>query len=379
MGVRHVLVVGAGIAGSTLAYWLTRYGIETTVVEQAGTPRSSGSPVDVRGLALAVVEQMNLLAPLREAATLVTNLTVVDGRGRRIGWIPTQSGPDGLEVPRSDLAAILAAAGGDHVEFIPGDTVAALHDDGRGVDVTFDHAAARRFDLVVGADGLHSRVRSLIFGPERQFSTHLGMYVATTVLPQPSPDPHTVIMHNTPGRAIAVHPGTGREGVAFIFRHPRLPGPDDRDPRRHRQLLTATYAGMGWRAPELIEQVRDSDDLYFDSVSRVRLDTWSRGRTVLVGDAASCVSLLGEGSSMAIAGAATLAQALAATPGDPPAAVRRYEHAHRRRVRLHQRGATLTSHLLVPATRTGVATRDTVFRLWPAIMATRGAGRDPAR
>jgi len=166
MRIRRVLVVGAGIAGSTLAYWLARHGIETTVVERSTGQCSSGSPVDVRGPALAVVEQMNLLAPLREASTLATNLAVVNGRGRRIGWIPTQTSADGLEIPRSDLAAILAGAVSGNAEFLYDDTVAALDDDGHGVDVTFERAAGRRFDLVVGADGLHSRVRRLMFGPE---------------------------------------------------------------------------------------------------------------------------------------------------------------------------------------------------------------------
>jgi 2-polyprenyl-6-methoxyphenol hydroxylase-like FAD-dependent oxidoreductase len=375
MSVRSALVVGAGIAGSTLAYWLTRYGIETTVVERAEGQRSSGSPVDVRGPALAVVKQMNLLAPLRAAATLATNLTVVDSRGRRIGWIPTQAGADGLEIPRSDLAAILASAGRDHAEFLYDDTVLALRDDGHGVDVTFQRAAPRRFDLVVGADGLHSRVRRLTFGPESQFITHLGMYIATTTLEETTADPHTVLMHNRPGRAVAVHPATGREIAAFIFRHQPLHNISDRDPNHHKQLISTAYAGMGWRVPELLEQVRNSNDLYFDSVSRVRLDTWSRGRIVLVGDAASCVSLLGEGSSMAITGAATLAQALVSEPADPVTALGRYEHTHRKRLLRRQRGVAITSHLLVPATRPGTTARNTAFRLWPIIAAARRASR----
>ncbi len=375
MGTRSVLVVGAGVAGSTLAYWLARHGMETTVVERGQGQRSSGSPVDVRGPALAVVEKMNLLAPLRQAATLATTLSVVDGRGQRIGWIPTQASASDVEIPRSDLAAILARAGHDHAEFVYDDSVVALNDDGRGVDVTFERSAPRRFDLVAGADGLHSRVRRLVFGPEAQFVEHLGMYVATTTLDEPAADSQTVLLHNAPGRAVAVHPATGREIAAFIFRHGPLAHADDRDPQHHKQLVTAAYAGMGWRVPELLERVRATDDLYFDSVSRVRLDTWSQGRTVLVGDAASCTSLFGEGSSMAIAGAATLAEALAAEPSDPTTALRRYEHSHRRQLGRRQRGVALASHLLVPATRSGTITRNTALRLSPIIAAARRAGR----
>jgi 2-polyprenyl-6-methoxyphenol hydroxylase-like FAD-dependent oxidoreductase len=374
MKVRRVLVVGAGIAGSTLAYWLPRHGVDTTVVERSGGQRSSGSPVDVRGAALAVVERMNLLAPLREAATLATDLAVVDRQGHRIGWIPTQTG-DGLEVPRSDLAAILAGAAHDYAEFLYDDTVVGLRDDGHGVDVTFHRAAPRRFDLVVGADGLHSGVRRLRFGPESRFTSHLGLYIATTALSGAPPDLHTVFLHNAPSRAVAVHPTTGREGAAFIFRHPQLPGLYERDTEHHKQLVTEVYADMGWRVPELLERLRSSEDLYFDSISRVRLNTWSRGRTTLVGDAASCVSLLGEGSSMAIVGAATLAQALVAQPNAPTEALGRYERAHRRRLVHHQRGASAVSHLLVPSTRTGIALRNTAFRVWPTINAVRAGSR----
>jgi 2-polyprenyl-6-methoxyphenol hydroxylase-like FAD-dependent oxidoreductase len=232
VGIRSVLVVGAGVAGSTLAYWLARHGMETTVVERAAAQRSSGNAVDVRGPALAVVERMNLLAPLQEAATLVTTLAVVDNRGRRIGWIPTQPSL-GLEVPRGDLAAILARAGRDHTQFLYDDTVVALDDNGHDVDVAFERAAPRRFDLVVGADGLHSRVRRLAFGPEQRFLSHLGLYIATTTLDTTSADRHTVVMHNAPGRAVAVHPGTGREGAAFIFRHRLLPDVSDRHTQHH--------------------------------------------------------------------------------------------------------------------------------------------------
>ncbi len=371
VSVRNVLVVGAGIAGSTLAYWLGRYGIDTTVVEKAGSQRSSGSPVDVRGPALPVIEQMNLLAPLREAATLASSLTAVDSGGRRIGWIPTQTSADAVEIPRSDLAAILTRAARTHADFIYGDSVRTLHDDGHGVDVTFERTAPRRFDLVVGTDGLHSRVRRLTFGPEQRFLTDLGLYIATITLDQATTEPNTVLMHNAPGRAVAVHPAAGREIAAFIFRHPPRPNLRDGDIGEARQFVIDASGGMGWRVPELLDRVRHSEDLYLDSVSRVALDSWNRGRTVLVGDAASCVSLLGEGSSMAIAGAAELAHELSTQTGELDPALNRYEHTHRKRVMQRQRGVAFASHLLVPATSQGITLRNLAFRMWPILAAAR--------
>lgn len=368
----RILIVGAGIAGSTLAWWLARNGTDVTVVERADATRSSGNPVDVRGPATAVVERMGLVTRLREAATTATGMALVDRRGGWIGRVPIQTG-DGIEIPRADLARVLADAAREDAEFRHGDSVTTLTDEGTGVGARFEHAAPERFDLVVGADGLHSRVRRLAFGPDEHVVRHLGMYVATLGLDEPADDPQTVLLHNEPGRALAVHPGTGRAGAAFLFRAPPSAGADPH------ALLAHRYAGMGWRVPELLERARAADDLWFDAISRVRLPRWSRGRIVLVGDAASCVSLFGEGSSLAIAGAATLAAALASGPVED--ALRAYEHAHRRRTTPRQRGVGPASHLLVPATGAGLALRDAVVRCQAAVRTARcrtRAGSAPA-
>jgi 2-polyprenyl-6-methoxyphenol hydroxylase-like FAD-dependent oxidoreductase len=360
-----VLVVGAGVAGSTVAWCLARANWRVTVVERAAALRSSGAPVDVRGPAVPVVERMGVLPRLRAAATRTTRLEFVDDRGRCFGAIPQQWGAGTeIELSRGDLTAALAAAGADDVERCFGDTVVALHDDGDGVDVEFAHAARRRFDLVIGADGVHSRVRELVFGPESRFVEHLGFFVATLTLDEPAAHPDAVLLHSIPGRSVAVHPATERSLVAFFFRGPALPDLDHRAIDRHKRLVTAAFAGGGWRVPELLDRVHTADDLYFDAVSRVRTGAWSRGRVALLGDAASCASLLGDGSSMAIAGAAVLADALAAHP-HPATALRAYEAAHRPLVEARQRGVGPSAALLVPATRGGLAARNLALRLMP--------------
>jgi 2-polyprenyl-6-methoxyphenol hydroxylase-like FAD-dependent oxidoreductase len=376
MSLRSVLVVGAGIAGSTLAVLLARGGVSITVVERAGQ-RSMGGPVDVRGAALEVVARLGLLDSLRAAATEVTRLAAVDPAGRVIGWIPTQTSPDAIEVARSDLASILIGAVGAGVEILYGDTVVGLDDDGAGVEVRFERATPRRFDLVVGADGLHSQVRRIAFGAEHRFTRPLGMYIATTPLGTTAPDLHTVFLHGVPGRAAMIHPTTGREGAAFIFRHrsPIQPG-DAVDRHLRNRLLTGAYARMGWRVPEMLDHIRGAEDVYFDSINRVEVGYWSRNRVVLVGDAAGCVTVFGEGSSMAIAGAATLAQAVASST-DLTEALRWYERAHRRRLAARHRGAGLTGHFLVPASRAGLAIRDGAFRIWPTISAVSGRRAAP--
>lgn len=362
-----VLISGAGVAGPTLAYWLARQGFRPTVVERAGGLRSSGNPVDVRGPALPVAEAMGLVPALREAATTATALSFYDRAGRCFARVPTPAsrsaaGTPEVEIPRGDLARILFDAARDDTEVLMGDTITGLAQGGDGVDVTFERAAPRRFDLVVGADGLHSNVRRLAFGPDEEFVRHMGAYVATLPLPGPPDHPHDVQMHNTPGRMVAIHPGRGHAGAGFFFRHPDA-HLHHRDTEGHRQLVARVYRDAGWRVPELLEHLRETPDLYFDAVCRVQMPAWSRGRVALLGDAASCLSLFGDGSSLAMAGAFTLAGALAASPGDPALAFRRYETEHRGRVLPKLRNFGWVASLLIPATRPGLAARDLAVRL----------------
>jgi 2-polyprenyl-6-methoxyphenol hydroxylase-like FAD-dependent oxidoreductase len=189
------------------------------------------------------------------------------------------------------------------------------------------------------------------------------MYVATLPLGHPAADPGTVLMHNMPGRSVSVHPVNGNAMAAFIFRSPAIPGLDNRDTAACKQVVLDAYRGGGWEVPSLLDRLRAADDLYFDSVSRVRLPTWSKGRTALLGDAASCMSLFGNGSSLAITAAATLARALAATPDDHVTAFRAYEAEQRARARRAQRGRLIAGALLVPATRAGITARDLAVRL----------------
>jgi 2-polyprenyl-6-methoxyphenol hydroxylase-like FAD-dependent oxidoreductase len=370
MGVQTVLISGAGIAGPTLAYWLARHGLRPTVVEHAASARSSGSPVDVRGPAVQVAEQMGVMPAIGQAGTEVTAMSFVNATGRRVGRINLQAlqqaaGSREVELPRGDLASILYQASRDHAEFLFDDAIVALDQDEHGVAVTFERAHPRRFDLVLGADGLHSAVRRLAFGPESDFVDYLGLYVATLRLDAPIEDGREVVMHNTPGRAVAIHPSRGDALAFFAFRHPAVPDFDHRDTSQHKRLLAAAFADGAWRVPELLERVQAADDLYFDSVSQVRVRPWWHGRVALVGDAASCVSLFGDGSSLAIAGAFTLAEELGASPGDHRLAFRRYEARHRTLVDPRQRNIPRAASLLIPATRPGILARNLATRLWP--------------
>jgi 2-polyprenyl-6-methoxyphenol hydroxylase-like FAD-dependent oxidoreductase len=311
---------------------------------------------------------------LRAAATDATATSFVNRSGRQVGRVNMRAlqratGSREVELTRTDLAAILYQAGRDTAEYLFDDTITALSQDTNGVEVTFEKAAPRRFGLVIGADGLHSTTRRLTFGPEAEFVRHAGVYVATMPLGGPAQDNRDIVIYNTPGRMVAIHPVRGRALVAFIFRHRAVEGFDHRDIEQHKRIVTDAYAGAGWRVPELLDRVRAADDLWLDSVGQVRIDRWANGRVVLVGDAASSVSLFGDGSTLAMAGAYTLAAELAATPTDPHRAFARYETKHRTLVDPRQGAIATAARLIVPATRTGIAARNLASRLWPAAAA----------
>ncbi|MEV6137301.1 FAD-dependent monooxygenase [Nocardia sp. NPDC051990] len=380
---KTVLISGAGVGGSTLAYWLADRGFQVTVVERATGHRSSGNPVDVKGPAIDVVERMGIMPLLRAANSAVSHMNFVNASGRHVARVDLKAfqgsaGEREVEIPRADLAAILLDASRDNAEFLWGDTITGLIQHADGVDVTFEQAQPRRFDFVIGADGLHSAVRRSTFGEESEFVRHMGIYIATIRIDEPFGSEREVLIYNTPGRALSVHPTKGRAIAAFMFRHKGVPGFDHRDTELHKRLVIEAFIDQGWRVPELLDRVRDTDDLFFDSVSKGELPRWSDGRIALLGDAASCVSLFGDGSTLAIAGAYTLAEELAATPEDHTAAFQRYETRHRVLVDPRLHGVATAASMLIPATRAGIVLRNTATRVLPAVTAIRNRTRRAA-
>lgn len=360
--IRSVLISGAGVAGPTLAYWLAQQGMAVTLVERAAVLRSSGSPVDVREGAVDVVRRMGLLERLRDAATAVDSMAFVDARGRLIRRLSMQDFAgytgDSIELPRGDLARALFEAARPSIEVRMHDSIASLRQDSAGVEVEFERSRSARFDLVVGADGLHSNVRAQAFGAEREFVRHAGLYVATLPLEREVADPRAVTMFNVPGRSLTIHPSKRSPLAAFIFWGAES-SRSSHELAAARARIRELYRDDGWLVPEVLGCL-DTNDLWFDAVSEVRIARWSRGRVVLLGDAASSVSLFGGGSSLAIEGASALARALAAHPNDLAQALEAYERAHRPRVLAAARGMHRTASLLVPRTRLGLGFRNVV-------------------
>jgi 2-polyprenyl-6-methoxyphenol hydroxylase-like FAD-dependent oxidoreductase len=327
-----VLISGAGIGGPALAFWLRRYGFAPTVVEVASAPRPGGHAVDLRGAGREVVERMGLLGTVRAERVDERGFAYVDGRGRWTARMPADLF-DGegmvaeIEIMRGNLTRILYDATRDEIEYLFDDWIAGLAEDGDGVKVTFASGTVRRFDIVVGSDGLHSGVRRLAFGPEQEFVRHLGGYMAYFTVPDPGDLDHWFLMHGAPGGLVAgIRPENGGTAKAMLsFTSPPLDY-DRRDVLAQQEILRAKFTRVGWLVPQILAAMPGAGDFYFDSLSQVHVGQWCRGRTVLLGDAGYCGSpLAGLGTAMALVAAYVLAGELSATPNDHEAAFARYQ------------------------------------------------------
>jgi 2-polyprenyl-6-methoxyphenol hydroxylase-like FAD-dependent oxidoreductase len=324
---KNILISGASVAGPALAYWLSRYGFNPSVVERAPAVRPGGYAVDFRGAAMNALERMGIIDEIRKLETRTGAITIVDKTNRKIASMPDGFTSGELEIMRGDLAGVLYAATRDRAEYIFDDSILAIRDDEDGAEVTFSRSEPRRFDLVVGADGLHSNVRALAFGEESRFIHHLGYYVAIFTTPNFMNLDHSGLYYGTLGKKVGIFSAReNTEGKASFFFASDPLEYERRDIVRQKQILADKFAGELWQVPRLLRMMEDAPDFYFDSVSQIRMERWSAGRSVLLGDAAHCASpLSGMGTSMAIVGAYILAGELKEANGDYTVAFAHYE------------------------------------------------------
>jgi 2-polyprenyl-6-methoxyphenol hydroxylase-like FAD-dependent oxidoreductase len=361
-----VLISGAGIAGPTLAWWLHQFGFEPSIVEIAPQFRDGGYMVDFWGKGFDLIERMGLLPEVRRNGYQIREVRLVHADGSRAGGFSTEGFSRATQgrftsLPRSDLAEIIWRALPGSIETRFGDQMMQLERQGDQVRVAFANSPPELFDVVIGADGLHSRVRTLLFGPEDRFEAFLGYaFAAFTVTGYQNRTADTYVGYGVPGRQVSrVSMRDDRTLVLLIWHRTTsaLPSTDE----ERRALLKDRFAGMGWETDRMLEALDSASDLYVDSISQIHLPSWSEGRVALVGDAAWAPSFLaGEGCGLGIIGAYVLARELARSAGDP-SAFAAYESRLRGFIQSKQKMATRFGGAFCPKTRFGV-----IFRNWAA-------------
>jgi 2-polyprenyl-6-methoxyphenol hydroxylase-like FAD-dependent oxidoreductase len=356
----RVLISGASIAGPVLAYWLTRYGFDVTVVERAPALRKAGGhAVDLFRPAMEISEKMGVLPRIEALATGTDRLTMY----REHRPAPTEVDLTKLvglasdrhtEIMRDDLSEIYYAAGRDDVEYVFGDSITDIDVDG---GVTFERMPARRFDVIVGADGLHSGVRRLVFGAEAEMSRFLGAYLAVVSAPKALAEPAEMLGHVGVGRLAAAYTAEHLDDarVIFMFRSGEQLDYDHHDSSRQKELLRNAFAGMSAQVDRWLAEVDSTPAFYFDAITQLRMDRWSRRRVTLVGDAGYCPGpAVGGSTSLAVLGAYVLAGELASAGGDHLRAFAGYELQMREPVHRSRAFARAAARTIIPGSRTGV-------------------------
>ncbi|WP_235682289.1 FAD-binding domain [Mycobacteroides abscessus] len=366
-----VAIVGAGIGGPTLAYWLLKYGYEPTLIEKASAPRTGGYIIDFWGGGYQVAERMGLGNELRHSGYFIEHLKLANQRGRSVGGFPIEplrKAADNrlVTIPRGDLAAMIYRQIDGKVEALFGDSITAVQQDTRCAHVTLASGLTRDFDLVIGAGGIHSPVRNLVFGPPAAFEKDLGYYVATFETRNYSQrDDDTYLAYSTPGRTVARFTMRDNRTLFFlIFRAELVEGPHPGTTAEAKALVRQVFGDAGWECPHILHSMDQCDEIYFDRVTQTVMGRWSHGRIALLGDAAAAVSLLaGEGAGLAMIEAYVLAGELHRAGGDHRVAFHRYEHFLRGFVQQKQQAARRMAAVFAPKTSLGLWTRNHATRL----------------
>lgn len=357
METKSILISGASVAGPALAFWLNKYGFKPTIVERAPGIRPGGYAVDFRGVGMEALERMGIVEEIKKYETRAGKITIVDKNNKKLAAMPDAFTSGELEILRGDLANVFYNATKSDTEYIFDDSITGMQQTANGVDVSFARNAPRTFDLVIGADGLHSNVRKLAFGDEQRFLHHLGIYFAIFTAPNfMNLKDMAGLYYGSLGKRAGVFSAIKdtKSQSSFYFASPKFDY-NYRDIAAQKQIIRDMFADEPWQISTMLKYMEDADDFYFDSISQIRMDRWSNDRVALLGDAGYCASpMSGMGTSMAVTGAYILAGELMEADGNYARAFARYEQNMRPFVAAAQKMAE-GAEWFVPTTR---------FKLW---------------
>lgn len=361
---RTALVSGASFAGLATAFWLKRLGYRVTIVETAAGVRRGGTPVDIKGETVGILERMGLLDRAWAKRLPPRAFTFRGADNETLGAIdhtaPTDR-PHDFEIHRDDLLDLLLDAVDGSVDIIYDRSIVRLQEHADQMSATLNDGSRHDATLVFGCDGNRSNTRNLVFDDGDAASYFMGGYFYLKVVRETGLlPPDTSEVFSVPGRTAMLNGYDDRTDICLAFRADSEIAYDYRDRARLRRLVHEHFDGLGWKVPQMLSHVDDEEDFYFDRATQIRMPNWSKGRTALVGDAGYCVSpIAGMGGSMAIIGAARLADALAQHADDHAAAFRAYEDGLRPFVEeVQTRAATEGMAVIFPASAHELAERD---------------------
>lgn len=367
---KNVLISGAGIAGVTLAFWLKKFGFNPTIIEISPTLREGGYAIDFMGAGFDVAEKMGIIPALEKADLNISEIAFVDKDNNQHGSMNYQKIKQALNnraftLLRSDLAKVIYDSLDKETKIIFGDTITEIQQDAEKVQVVLKSGVTRSFDLLVGADGLHSNARNLVFGNESQFEKYYGYYTSSFTTDDFINEGRAFSMFNVPNKQVAVYTiGKEKTATFFIFRSPEKLNYGYHDIKKQKQILKDEFMNVGWKCDELLSNIEKTSDFYFDSISQIKMENWSNGRISLVGDACYCPSLLsGKGSTLAMVGAYILAGELKLANGNYKPAFAQYENIFKPFIDKKQKSAQSFAKSFVPKSNFGIWLRNQVFKL----------------
>nr|WP_295921876.1 FAD-dependent monooxygenase [uncultured Dyadobacter sp.] len=363
---KRILISGASFAGLSTAYWMKELGYKVTIVEIGSGLKMGGTPVDIRGDTIDIVKRMGIFDQIRSHRLNLETWEFKDANDVTEGVMSLRKDGEQLpenefEIERNTLLGILFDTVKDDCEFIFNNSITAVSETANDIQVTFRDGTRRAFDLIVGCDGIHSIVRKLWFGHEEKYTHFLGQYFSITIVNKLLIKPNTAQMYNVPNKAVMLNAYNNKTDIILCFRSDEEIEYDYRNEEQQRAIILTRFAGESWRTAELLEEVKNSRTFYFDKLCQIKMRSWTKGRVALVGDAGYCASpAAGMGGSLAIQGAAALADAFQRHAGNFELAFQNYNQDFRPFIEEVQAEAVRVGlESLVPETEEAIRQRNT--------------------